>query len=315
MGRLKLLDKRAVVVLADEVRCNETGRPVDLGNFVGEHVAIVVVGRHTEATASPSDNLHRCSVRNQMWQITTALVKKPGRKELNLVMLVKGRLHSGPEPFLPLENCLLGDDIRRNLGVQATLEEDVGQVNNVVKGIVIRNYGRFSVVENSGIKNGLLSIDSSENGFHSSLSNIFPTSLIFASDSVALEKNWLLESKQVLKTFDVDGVAADGNSVPPSTHRAIGADQCLLETHLSPLNFSRRNCRLLENSTDPLARGDGVLEDLVVSLVARLAREVVVLPLRRVHMRPHPLLKHQLHAVLGHLLSGDVHHRRCDDLG
>jgi len=37
-----------------------------LRNLISEHVAIIVMGRHTESTLCPADNLHRSSIRYQM---------------------------------------------------------------------------------------------------------------------------------------------------------------------------------------------------------------------------------------------------------
>ena len=45
MAGLELLDHRAVLALADQVGRDEAGRAVHLGDLVGQHVAVVVVGR------------------------------------------------------------------------------------------------------------------------------------------------------------------------------------------------------------------------------------------------------------------------------
>jgi len=73
---LELLDDATIVSLTDKVTGDETGRPMDLRNLIGQHITIVVVSGHTKATIRPSNQLHRRSIRYQMLQITTRTLQK-----------------------------------------------------------------------------------------------------------------------------------------------------------------------------------------------------------------------------------------------
>ena len=104
-----------------------------------------------------------------------------------------------------------------------------------------------------------------------------------------------LEQHLVLVTqfyaLDVDGIPTDRDAVPPLAHGAVGRSPSLLEPHLLYLYGRGGDGGLLEDGADALAGLDGVLQDLVVRVVSRLARQVVGLPHGGVEVGFDPLLQ------------------------
>jgi hypothetical protein len=89
MGGFVLLNHGSVVPLSDEVGGDETWGTVNLGDLIGQHVTVVIVGGHTEVSTGPSNDLHGGSVGNEMLKFPAGVVEKAlGSKRL-LVVLVK----------------------------------------------------------------------------------------------------------------------------------------------------------------------------------------------------------------------------------
>lgn len=88
-----------------------------------------------------------------------------------LVKLIKHFLHGGPKSFLPLEDCLFGHNVWRNVGFKTPLEEQMRQLLNIVIWIVVHNANivvisqitlvhherRFTVLWDVGSQEGSLS--------------------------------------------------------------------------------------------------------------------------------------------------------------
>mmetsp|Transcript_7123 Transcript_7123/g.17817 ORF Transcript_7123/g.17817 Transcript_7123/m.17817 type:complete len:297 (-) Transcript_7123:88-978(-) len=272
------------------------------------------MGGHAEPPTSPSDDLHRGGVRNQVLQFATALVQQARLEVLLLVMLVEDLLHGHPKSFLPFEHCLLGHDVRHDAGLEASREKVMRQVWDVVHRVVVRHH-RIAIVSDRARIDLNPPIDLAlrvEQGFQHAVADHAVASAVLAPDGVALEEHGPFEAK--LNAVDVDGVAADCNAIPAATHGAVGRAQGLFEAHGLALLRRRRDSRLLEDGADARSRRHGVVQHLVVGCVTMLARKVEVLPLPRVHEGLDPLVPDQIHRVVSHLFASDEDHGRCQDL-
>ena len=83
-----------------------------------------------------------------MLQITTTFFEQALFKEFIFIVLVKDLLHGRPESLLPLEDSLLGDDVRSDFLVVASLEEEVGKLFDVVIGVVVDDNNTESQIDN-----------------------------------------------------------------------------------------------------------------------------------------------------------------------
>mmetsp|Transcript_67854 Transcript_67854/g.174884 ORF Transcript_67854/g.174884 Transcript_67854/m.174884 type:complete len:522 (+) Transcript_67854:173-1738(+) len=294
---LELLDEAAVRGLAHQVGGDEARAAVHLRHLVGEHVAVVVVARHAKAATSPADDLHRGGVTDQVHQVAAGLVQEAGLRELRLVVLIEDLLHLLPEALLPLEDGLLRDHVRHNIGLQAAFEEDVPEVLDVVERVVVDHNGSLLVFAFAGIHNDRLRLDvlREEGRQHPALTNALPARAVLATNGVALKEDWPREAQ--LDARDVDGVTGDGDAIPASAHGAVRRAEGLLQVELLHLLGRRRDGGLLEDSTDLRARGHSVMQDLVIGVVTRVAAQVEVLPVLRVHEGLNPFLSDDLHRI------------------
>mmetsp|Transcript_49263 Transcript_49263/g.145456 ORF Transcript_49263/g.145456 Transcript_49263/m.145456 type:complete len:588 (-) Transcript_49263:34-1797(-) len=313
VGGLELLDERAVRALADEVGGDEAGAAVHLRDLVREHVAVVIVARHAEAASGPADDLHRGGVTDQVLQLAAGLVEQAGLQVILLVVGVEDLLHLLPEALLPLEDRLLRHHVGDDVGREAALEEDVGQVVDVVERVVVDDDRILLVVDLAAVDDDGLSLHviGEERGEDAALADTLPPSAVLAADGMALEEDRTLEAQ--LDAGDVDRVAGDGDAVPASSHRAVRRAPGLPQAQLLHLIRGRRDRGLLEDGTDLRAGGHGVVQHLVLGVVASLAAEVKVLPVPGVNEGLHPLFADDLHRVPRHLFAGDVRHRRRNE--
>ena len=68
-----------------------------------------------------------------MRELAADAVEEPRRRVLRLELGVEDLLHRRPEALLPLEDGLLGHDVRRHLRREAAPEEVVRKVGHVVE--------------------------------------------------------------------------------------------------------------------------------------------------------------------------------------
>mmetsp|Transcript_106173 Transcript_106173/g.188816 ORF Transcript_106173/g.188816 Transcript_106173/m.188816 type:complete len:223 (+) Transcript_106173:683-1351(+) len=221
MGCFELFDESSILVLSDEIRGDEARAAVNLCNFICEHVSIVVVASHAEATPGPADNLHSCGITDEVNQFSTRLVEETRCQELLLELSIKDLLHALPESFLPLEDCLFGHHIRHDIGLQAACEENASQVLDVVQRIVVNHHGRFIVHQLTAIHDDWLQLRvlwpvSCE---HLALAHCLPAGTILSANGVALEKHRALEAE--LDAWNVDCVSGDGDTIPAPSHCSI----------------------------------------------------------------------------------------------
>eukprot|EP00961_Rhodomonas_salina_P028190 380896-Rhodomonas_salina.2 len=121
-----------VLCAPDQHRGHE-GRPaVQLRDLVGEHVAVIVVSDHPEASVAPADGLHRRGVREEVLQLAVAAAEQVLREEAVLVLFVEESFQRQPEAVLPLEYRPLCHHVGCRLVLQTPAEENVAQLRNVV---------------------------------------------------------------------------------------------------------------------------------------------------------------------------------------
>mmetsp|Transcript_10 Transcript_10/g.24 ORF Transcript_10/g.24 Transcript_10/m.24 type:complete len:265 (+) Transcript_10:93-887(+) len=72
MGGLEFLDKTSVVIYSNQVRSDKSWRTVHLGNLIGQHISIVVMGGHSESSIGPTNQLHGGCIRDKMDEFATA---------------------------------------------------------------------------------------------------------------------------------------------------------------------------------------------------------------------------------------------------
>mmetsp|Transcript_74998 Transcript_74998/g.242572 ORF Transcript_74998/g.242572 Transcript_74998/m.242572 type:complete len:526 (-) Transcript_74998:42-1619(-) len=314
VGGLEFLDQASVGALADQIRGDEAGAAVHLRDLVREHVAIVVVASHAKAAAGPTDDLHGGSVADQVLQVTTCFLQQAARQVLFLVVLVEDLLHLLPETLLPLEDRFLGDDIRHDVRLQAAREEDVCQVLNVVQRVVVHDDSRLVVLDLAAVDDDrrFLDVIGEKGRQDAALADGLPAGAVLAADGVALEEDGLVEAE--FDAGDVDGVARDGDAVPAATHGSVGRATRLLEAKLLNLLGAGRDGGLLEDGPNASARSHGLVQHLVIRVIAGFTAQVEVLPLRSVDERRDPGLLDDFHRVPRHLFARDVRHRRGHDL-
>mmetsp|Transcript_148350 Transcript_148350/g.413270 ORF Transcript_148350/g.413270 Transcript_148350/m.413270 type:complete len:262 (+) Transcript_148350:580-1365(+) len=227
MGGLKLFDECAVFPLASKVGGDETGAAVDLGDLICEHVSIVVVAGHAEATICPTDDLHGRRIADEVLELTASSVQEASRKELLFVVVFEYLVHDLPETLLPFENRFLRDDVRNNLRFQASAEEYVREVLNVIQRVVIYHYSASAVLQLTPVNNhGLvLHILREEGRKHAALAHLLPSSGILTTNGMALKEHRPLETQFDVR--DVDGVAGDGDAIPALAHCAVWRAQWL----------------------------------------------------------------------------------------
>mmetsp|Transcript_34347 Transcript_34347/g.57668 ORF Transcript_34347/g.57668 Transcript_34347/m.57668 type:complete len:257 (+) Transcript_34347:971-1741(+) len=244
-----------------------------------------------------------------MLQLAAAPLQQPLRQELLLVVLVEHHLHLHPKAFLPLEDRLLGDHVRGAVVLVAALVEDVREVRHVVKGIAVGDDGGLGVFDIALVDHLDTALLWEKEGGRAALADHLISCTVLPPNRLPLEKHGPLEAE--LHALDVDRIAADGDPVPAPAHRAVGRSPRLLQPKLLLLHGARRDRRLLEDGAYPGPRLHGRVQHLILSVITRLAGQIVVLPLGRVNIRSDPLLHYQFHAVMRHLLPGDVHHGGC----
>ena len=168
---------------------------MNLCNLIGKHITIVVVSRHTESSIGPTDQLHRGSIRDKMLQISSRPIKQTLLQEFILVTFIKDLLHCSPKSFLPLEYSLLGDNVWRNLVLQAPFEEQMCQISNIIIWVVIHDayvviISQISLVHDKWSTTILGDVG----GKQCSSSNLIPSSTILSSHCMTLKEHLILVS-------------------------------------------------------------------------------------------------------------------------
>lgn len=250
---------------------------------------------------------------------------------VRLVVRVEDGFHLRPEGLLPLEDCLLRDNIGHDLGLETTAEEVVGEVFDVVQGVVVGHDDVFVIFQHAIVtEGGRRTVIRKEGCDHTTLAYGLPACGVFTADSMTLRREnsvrqkkdgrrvrnrplkgkgfyksisikipaclfaYLEEHRTVeaeLDTFDVDSVTRDGDTIPTTTHRTVGRAPALLQPH--GLDLCRRGSdrRFLEDGADALASIDGVLQDFVISFIASATRKIEELPIGGVEVRLNPLIQ------------------------
>mmetsp|Transcript_16824 Transcript_16824/g.38749 ORF Transcript_16824/g.38749 Transcript_16824/m.38749 type:complete len:261 (-) Transcript_16824:2482-3264(-) len=226
MGRLKLLDQPTVVCFPHQVGCDESRRTMDLSDLIREHVPVVIMCGHPKATVGPSNQLHGGRIGNQMSEFSAASFQKSFLQKVFLVIFFKHPLHGRPETLLPLEDCFLGHDIGSDFGFEATFEKEVGQLFDIVIGIVVDDshivfVSEIPLVDNKGCRAILGDIGCEE----SSLPNLIPAGTIFSPHCVTFKEDGILISQ--LDPINVNSISADGNAIPTSSHGTIWRPKAL----------------------------------------------------------------------------------------
>ncbi len=107
------------------------------------------------------------------------------------VVHVEHVLHLGPEAFLPLEHGLLGDHVRHDAAGQTAGEEVVGEVLNVVQGVVVSHHHVGLVLQNAVVaEDGLAAVLREEGGDQAAGSDGLPSSSVLTTNSVALRSEF-----------------------------------------------------------------------------------------------------------------------------
>lgn len=189
----------------------------------------------------------------------------------------------------------------------------MGKVGNVVVGVVV-HHGHVVIIGQIALVNhkGRGSIVGNVRGKERTGADLIPTGTVLATDGMTLEQDGVLVAQ--FHSLDVDGITGDGNAVPSATHGAVGTAKTLGQAHLLHLRGGGGDGGLLEDGTDARTGSDRIVQDLVVGVVAGLARQVEVLPGRGVEVGLDPLVDEEVAGVVRHLLTGNVDHGREDDL-
>mmetsp|Transcript_5461 Transcript_5461/g.12982 ORF Transcript_5461/g.12982 Transcript_5461/m.12982 type:complete len:289 (-) Transcript_5461:136-1002(-) len=248
-----------------------------------------------------------------MDEFIAAPLQKSLFQKLILVIAVKNILHGGPESLLPLEDCLLGDNVWGDFVFQASLEEKMGEILDVVVGVVVNSYnvvvvGQITLVDNEGSRAILGKVGSQE----SSLSNLIPASTILSSNGMAFEQDLVFVTE--FNSLNVNRITGNGNSVPSPAHGSVGRSECLREAKFFYLGSRGSNGWFLENGTNSLSGFDGVVQDLVVGFVTGLTRQIIGLPGASVKIWLDPFVDNQIRGIVGHLFTGNVNHRWGRDI-
>jgi len=251
---------------------------VHLGNLVGKHVPVVVVGRHPKATLGPANDLHGGGVADEVLQVAAAVLEQASCFVLGFVVLVEHPFHDAPKPFLPLEHRLLGDHVRHNLGVKAAAEEVVREVAHVVKGVVVNHRHVLVVAEGSAVHHVSCRrvIFRQKSGHQLAPAAGLPASTVLAAHCVPLEEHGLFEPE--LDAVNVNGVAGNRDPIPAPTHGPVRRAPRFLQAHLLLLHSGWRDGGLFENGANVSARCHRIVQHFVFRRVARLATQVKSLP-------------------------------------
>ena len=227
--------------------------------------------------------------------------------ELGLVAFVEDILHGFPESFLPLEDSLLGDNIRRDSSIKTSLEEKVSQFCDVVVWVVVNDndivvVSQVTLVHDEWSRTIIRKVS----GQQSTLTNFVPAGTVFTPNCMTFKENWVLVSE--LHSLNVDSITRNGDSIPPPSHGSIWGSKCLGKPHLFHLKGTGSNCWFLENGTDSLSGFHGVVKSLVVTFVTSFARKIIILPIVNVEVWFDPLIEDQVTSVVGHLFTSNVNH-------
>ncbi len=231
------------------------------------HITIVVVSRHAESSIGPANQLHRRRVRNQVLQISAALVQQTLFEKLFLVVFIKNFFHGGPESLLPFEHRLFGDNIRRNTGFQAPTEEQMSQTGDIVVGIVIYYHdiviiGQIAFIYDKGWRSFFFGQVGRQQG---SFTDLIPTRTVFAPDRMSFKEHRVLVPQ--FNPINMNGITTNGNSIPSPSHGSIGGPPRFLQAHLFDLKSRRRNGRFFENGTNVFSGLDGILYQSTVETI------------------------------------------------
>mmetsp|Transcript_12382 Transcript_12382/g.16082 ORF Transcript_12382/g.16082 Transcript_12382/m.16082 type:complete len:249 (+) Transcript_12382:854-1600(+) len=244
---------------------------------------------HSEATIGPTNNLHRCCIGNQVHQVTPCLVQQSCLQESFFVMLLKYCQHFRPEFFLPLENSFLCYNIRRYVGFQATLEEMMSQISNVVQRVVIGDYGIDVIFQKPFIYDnvvlGLIFREKDSLKLSSSYHSI--SSTVFSTNSMTFEQNWILETK--VHTLDVNSVSTNRDTFPPTSHRPVRAPPSFFQSKFLLLFCSRSNRWFFENRPEALSGCNRIMQYLIFRVISTFTAQIIKLPRGNVYIRFNPL--------------------------
>mmetsp|Transcript_16240 Transcript_16240/g.26488 ORF Transcript_16240/g.26488 Transcript_16240/m.26488 type:complete len:249 (-) Transcript_16240:281-1027(-) len=246
---------------------------MNLCKFIGKHIPIVVVSSHSKVSISPSNQLHGCSVRDQVTKLVSSVLKQSSLNVTLTVVLVEHVLHARPKAFLPLEHSLFGNHVWCHACLETTREKVMSQVNNIIKRVVIC-YNSTCIVPQVALVNQLSLAGILGRGtlwkkkcLQLSLSYSSITSSVFSTNSMSFKENWVFVTQ--LHTFNHDCITTDSDSVPSTSHGAIWTSPRLVQTKLLLLNLSWGNRWLLEDSLDTSTSVNRVPQTLVLGTISR----------------------------------------------
>mmetsp|Transcript_17403 Transcript_17403/g.27290 ORF Transcript_17403/g.27290 Transcript_17403/m.27290 type:complete len:207 (-) Transcript_17403:88-708(-) len=201
-----------------------------------------------------------------MLQISSRPIKQTFLQEFILVLFIKHLLHCSPESFLPLEHSFLGNNVWCNLGIQATFEEQMCQISNIIIRIVVYNANiviirQISLVHHERCSTILGNVSCEQ----CSGTNLIPSSSVLSTNGMSLKQDLILVSQ--FNSLNMNCIPGDGNSIPSSSHGTIGRSPGLLQTHLLHLNRRGGDSRLLEDSSDTLACLNGIGKNLIIGII------------------------------------------------
>mmetsp|Transcript_5119 Transcript_5119/g.7203 ORF Transcript_5119/g.7203 Transcript_5119/m.7203 type:complete len:207 (-) Transcript_5119:343-963(-) len=206
-----------------------------------------------------------------MLQISATPFKQTSLFKFLLVFGIKNFFHGGPESFLPLEDCLFCHNVRCNVGIKTTLEEQVSELSDIVIGVVINDayivvVRQITFVDDKGCRSVSWQVGCQK----SSLANLVPTGSVFTTDGMAFKKYGIFVSQ--FNSFNMNCVATNGNTVPSTTHGTIGRAKGLTQTHFLYLNCCWGNSWFLEDGSNTSSSCDSIMQNFIIGFIAGFAR-------------------------------------------
>mmetsp|Transcript_14299 Transcript_14299/g.23113 ORF Transcript_14299/g.23113 Transcript_14299/m.23113 type:complete len:296 (-) Transcript_14299:299-1186(-) len=271
------------------------------------------MGSHSKTTVCPTNELHGGSIRDKMLKIASTAFQEPFLQKLFLVITIKDLLHGCPVTLLPLEDSLFSNNVRSDLGLKTSLEENMRQLSDIVVGVVVHDHhvvvvGQISFIDDKRRSTVLGKVG----GQQGTLSDFIPAGTVLSSYSMTFKKNLVLVTE--FNTLDMNGITRNGNTVPSTTHSTVGGSKGLGKSKFFDLKRRGRDGRFFKDGPNTCTSFYGIMKDFVVGLVTAFARQIVDLPGARVEVGFDPLIDKQITCVMGHLLSRDVDHGRCRNI-
>lgn len=116
---------------------------------------------------------------------------------VRLVVRVEDGFHLRPEGLLPFEDCLLRDNIGHDLGLETTAEEVVGEVLDVVQGVVVCHDDVFVIFQHAIVtEGGRRAVIRKEGCDHTTLAYGLPACGVFTADSMTLRRENSVRQKK-----------------------------------------------------------------------------------------------------------------------